>query len=423
MRPVLLAGVSAALLFPASATASPTCLIGAPSPSFEVTEVGPTAARIEGRTGDVPCAQRATIRVDVAGADGVYMPVAMYADTARFEHRFEGLTPQSSYSVRISADNAYGARMSAPRAIVTSPAAAPVLLARPVATPTGPGSAKCDGHSWSGGGDVTYRWRRDGLELAGQTNSVLAVAVQMNPYGWYPLPSYRCVVTMTNTAGSAMAMSAAVSLPRADTGPVIPVPAVPRPKRDAPLLLPQRPVAGDHVRCDAVSPSTASSWEWLFDGVPLGGQGGILATAVTDAGHTIACRVGYPDGEVVTSEPVVLAAPPAGEIDDAAVVQSVRSVIDLRLSRWRAHGRRGSVSVRTSVAGRLIVVWRRGDLVVARGAAQLKAGARRSVTIAPTGRGARLLRRRPGIAVTESATLIPVSGRPLVSRRRIRPGR
>lgn len=110
----------------------------------------------------------------------------------------------ASYTCVVTATNAGGSASSTSAAIAT-PNIIPFVISGPTITPID-ATLVC-GATFEGYPNpvVTYQWRKDGVDIGGQTSTVLDVIGR-------GVGSYDCVVTGTNVAGATSVTSAATSV-------------------------------------------------------------------------------------------------------------------------------------------------------------------------------------------------------------------
>jgi hypothetical protein len=167
------------------------------------------------------------------------------------------------------------------RARPPEPVAAPVLSGRPAVGQ----SLSCSNGGWSGGSlTFTYAWVRDpGPEegtIEGATASTYTVSSKDQGH------TLACLVTAHNSAGTASAVSNALSISGTKPAPV----SIPR-------VLGAEPAAvGEMLSCYAGSwngsPRPTLTYEWLREGVTIAAADGSSYTVdAADELHRISCRV------------------------------------------------------------------------------------------------------------------------------------
>ena len=156
----------------------------------------------------------------------------------------------------------------------------------------------CNEGTWTGDPDFTYAWLRDGTPIPGATARTYPIVAAD------AARQLTCRVTGTNTAGSAVATSAARSVPAVG------------PASSSPPAISGTPATGQTLTCDpgtfTGAPAPTLAFEWLRDGTPIAGATGSTYTLTgDDAGHAITCRVTAtnPGGSAAATSPAVT--PPA----------------------------------------------------------------------------------------------------------------
>ena len=143
----------------------------------------------------------------------------------------------------------FRAAIDAVKAPAVVPLTAPSITTEPTAQTVNPGQAALFSVAASGSPTLAYQWRKDGVTLAGQTSSTLALAaVVAGDAGNYD-------VVVTNPAGSAVSL-AAVLIVRVP--PVLGVPAV---RPDGSLVFAVRGNTGLGYRIE----SSADLTDWTSD--------------------------------------------------------------------------------------------------------------------------------------------------------------
>jgi hypothetical protein len=141
----------------------------------------------------------------------------------------------------------------------------------------------CDPGSWDHGPDLTYRWLRDGVPVAGQT-----AATFVNQYPWDTDDHVACEVTGTNDVGGsgpvvANALHVVYSEPIPTVSPILRLDtAAANPVGNTGTCLP-----GGWVRDDGIY-----AYQWLRDGAVIAGETAANhVTQIADLGHTLSCTV------------------------------------------------------------------------------------------------------------------------------------
>lgn len=170
-----------------------------------------------------------------------------------------------------------------PYTIVTGP---PVNTSAPVVSGTASigSTLACTTGSWSPAAtSYAYQWQRDGSDIAGATGSNYTLVSGDAGH------TIRCVVTATNSGGSASANSNGIAIPAAPTNTVAPV-----------VTTDGTPATGETISCSTGTwtPTPDSyAYQWYRGASPISGETGATYTlVVTDEGASISCRVTATNG-------------------------------------------------------------------------------------------------------------------------------
>ncbi|HEY5809563.1 MAG TPA: hypothetical protein VIT67_16430 [Povalibacter sp.] len=214
-----------------------------------------------------------------AGSDAVFAIVATGTEALSYQWRFNG-TPiagansavlrldavnnasAGSYSVTVSNDagdadsNVATLKVGAG----TPVAVAPTIVTQPAAVTVNAGNTATFAVGIDGSGPFSFQWRRDGVVIPGATSAVLTLdAVRSTDAASYS-------VVVGNTANpSGIASNAAVLT--VTTGAAVTVPSIVT--QPATLVVAR---GGSGVLAVAATGSGPLSYQWLADGVPIGGE-------------------------------------------------------------------------------------------------------------------------------------------------------
>ncbi|HKZ14577.1 MAG TPA: DUF3616 domain-containing protein [Solirubrobacterales bacterium] len=137
----------------------------------------------------------------------------------------------------------------------------------------------CSSGEWNGNPEPTfaYEWQRDGTQIGGATAATYAAKAGDAGH------QVRCVVTASNSVGSAAANSAAVTIQSA-------------PAEVAAPAISGNPEVGQKLTCSSGewsgSPQPTFTFAWLRDGTTIpGAEAAVYEATGADVGHQVACEV------------------------------------------------------------------------------------------------------------------------------------
>ncbi len=197
----------------------------------------------------------------------------------------------------------------------------------------------CGPGAWIGSPGYTYSWLRGAQVVGGSAQYQIAAADA--------LQQLRCRVTATNESGASQADSALVS--------VIAVPS----NAVAPAIAGESRV-GRQLACSpgtwTGSPTFTYAYQWLRDGLPIGGAASASYTnAAVDGGHSISCRVTASNAagslSVASAAAGVPAMPSASVAPQISGAANVGETLTCSLGTWVN-------------AGTLAVEWRRNGTAI-----------------------------------------------------------
>lgn len=157
----------------------------------------------------------------------------------------------ASYSVTVT--NSAGSIMSSDATLVVN--TAPVVTAQPRTQSVLAGSVVTFGVSASGGASFTYQWRRNGVPIAGATNSTLTIN------GVTQFDSGLFDVQVANAVGSTISSLAQLTIVSSPTAPVITA----QPSNRTIL------VGSSTTLTIAATGAPTPSYQWRRNGIPLSG--------------------------------------------------------------------------------------------------------------------------------------------------------
>jgi hypothetical protein len=252
------------------------------------------------------------------------------AITAAVRHDVQSETASGTTTGTRTATLNTGALISATATIVIPPSViAPVNTVVPALTTDGTPQTgetiSTDTGTWSNSpSSYTYRWQRDGVDIAGATASTYTLVSADEGH------TIRSVVTATNAGGSASANSAGfTALPQPPANTVAPA-------------LTGSPFVGEVLTCSTgtwANNPTGYAFQWQRDGADIvGATSATYTLAGADDGHAVRC--------VVTA---TNASGSASANSNAVTVDNAPTLNDL--VRFRLSGGDGNTSGQTSTGG------------------------------------------------------------------------
>ena len=214
--------------------------------------------------------------------------------------RLTGVTMLNSGSFSVTVSNPAGDADSNAATLNVYPAApaavAPGIVTQPVAVTVNAGNTATFAVGVDGTGPFTFQWRKDGVDIAGATSAVLTLpAVTAASAGDY-------AVVIGNAASSGVQSSSATLT--VNPASVAAAPAI----TTQPATLIVAP-GGSGMLAVAATGSGSLSYQWLADGVPLGGETSAVLP-INNAGPSTegryAVRVSNNIGAVVSNEVQVI---------------------------------------------------------------------------------------------------------------------
>jgi Immunoglobulin domain/Immunoglobulin I-set domain/ZU5 domain len=173
---------------------------------------------------------------------------------------------------------------------------APTIVTQPAAVTVNAGNTATFAVGVDGSGPFTFQWRKDGVNIAGSTSAVLTLSgVTASSAGSYS-------VVVSNAASTGVTSSAAVLTVNPDSAASAPSITT------QPATLIVAP-GGSGILAVAATGSGPLSYQWLGDGVPIGGETAavlFISNAGQSAEGRYAVRVSNSIGAVISTEVQVI---------------------------------------------------------------------------------------------------------------------
>jgi hypothetical protein len=313
--------------------------------SFSVTTVAPPVITVQPVGQTVGYDETATFSVVATGAGPlsyVWLRNGIPINSAGVStFGFYRVEPDMTGSISVVVSNAGGSVTSNSVTLAIGPSiVAPTIAVSPVSQTVSVSSTGSFTVSATGTQPLYYQWRKDGVAIAGATNSTLALSnVQVADAGSY-------TVVVTNAAGSATSVAASLTISTGSTGsaPVVTIPP-------SGVVVAQGANAVFAVTASGTAPL---SYQWRKDGVPISGATSATLTvtnAQTSNAGSYSVSISNAFGSVVSgtatltvaSPPVITAQPvsraaSAGDSVTLSVTAVATSGSQAPTFQWQCNG-------------------------------------------------------------------------------------